>query len=220
MTLPKYLTFDCYGTLIDFDLDSVTLRALGPRADQIDTDAFLQAFEEIRFQEVLDLYRPYRDVLRESLALAMQRFGLSYRDEDGEAIIEAVPEFGPFPDVPAALERVGRRCKLVIISNTEDDLIQGNVRKIGVPFERVITAEQARAYKPSLAAFRYMFDQLGTDGSDVLHVAQGFSYDIVPAHQLGLARVWINRSSQPGDAAYGPYQELPDLSGLPDLLGV
>ena len=220
MELPTYVTFDCYGTLVDFDIDAATLRVLGPRAAGIDADAFLREFEEIRYQEVLAAYRPYREVLRRSLAQAMQRFGLPYRDGDGAAIVAAVPEFGPFPEVPPALERIRRHCKIAIISNTDDDLIAGNLRKIGVPFDRVITAEQARAYKPSPVIFDYALRTLGCGPGDVLHVAQGFEYDIVPAHRLGWARVWINRYGKAGDPAYGPYRELPDLSGLPGLLGL
>jgi 2-haloacid dehalogenase len=220
MDLPEFVTFDCYGTLVDFDIDAVTVRTLGPHLEGIDVDAFLGEFEEIRYQEVLGAYRPYREVLRGSLAQAMQRFGLAYRDDDGGAIVAAVPTFGPFPEVPPALERLRRRCKIAIISNTDDELIAGNLRNIGVPFDRVITAEQARAYKPSPAIFHHALRELGCRAGDVLHVAQGFRYDIVPAHALGWARVWINRYGKPGDPAYGPYHELPDLSGLPALMGI
>ena len=220
MALPKYVIFDCYGTLVDFAIDEVTRRTLGPRVSQIDGDAFLREFEAIRYQAILGEYRPYRDVLCRSLAEAMQRFGLAYRDEDGAAIVAAVPTFGPFPDVPPALERIRRHCAIVIISNTEDDLIAGNVRNIGVPFDRVITAEQARAYKPSPAIFEYTLRELGCSPDEILHVAQGFEYDIVPAHREGWARVWINRRGRAGDPAYGPYQELPDLSRLPELIGI
>ena len=220
MELPTYVTFDCYGTLVDFDIDAVTVRVLGPRAEGVDVDAFLREFEEIRYQEILAAYRPYREVLHRSLAQAMQRFGLPYRDDDGAAIVAAVPEFGPFPEVPPSLERIRRHCKIAIISNTDDDLIAGNLRNIGAPFDRVITAEQARAYKPSPAIFRHALRELGCDAGDILHVAQGFRYDIVPAHDLGWARVWINRYGRPGDPDYGPYHELPDLSGLPSLIGI
>lgn len=220
MTLPEYITFDCYGTLTDFDLDGATVRILGSRLDGVDTGTFLTEFEKIRFDEVLGEYRPYREVLHRSMEKAMTQFGLDYQDTDGDALVAAVPTFGPFPDVPPALRQVGEHCKLVIISNTEDDLIASNVEKIGVPFHRVLTAEQARAYKPSPAAFQYILDTLGCDKSNILHVAQGFNYDIMPAHDLDWKRVWINRRGQPGNPAYGPYDELPDLSGLPALIGV
>ena len=95
-----------------------------------------------------------------------------------------------------------------------------NVANIGVPIDRVITAEQAGAYKPSPVIFDYALRALGCAPDEILHVAQGFEYDIVPAHALGWSRVWINRYGKSGDPAYGPYHELPDLSGLPALLGI
>ena len=156
MKLPRYVTFDCYDTLVEFPIDVVTRRILGPRADRIDADAFLADFAARRYQTTtFGPYRPYRDVLRETLARAMQAYGLPYRDEDGDALLAAVPTWGPYPDVPPALERLRTRCKLAIITNSDDDLMASNVRNIGLPFDHVITAEQARAYKPSPAIFAY-----------------------------------------------------------------
>ena len=220
MALPKYVTFDCYDTLVEFPIDDVTRRVLGSRLEEVDADAFLKEFEAIRYQEILGEYRPYREVLCRTLAEAMQRFGLAYRDEDGAAIVAAVPTWGPFPDVPPALERIGRHCGIVIISNTDDDIVASNVKKIGVPFHRVITAEQARAYKPSPAIFEHALRELGCAPDEILRGAQGFKYDVVPAHRVGWTRVWISRYGKVGDPAYGPYRELPDLSGLRDLIVV
>lgn len=150
----------------------------------------------------------------------MRQFGLDYDEADGEALIAAVPTFGPFPDVPPALERIRSHCRIVIVTNSDDDLIAENVRRIGVPFDHVITSEQARAYKPSPAMFQHVLDALDCDPSDILHVAQGFRYDIIPTHDLGWRQVWINRRQLPGDGIHRPYRELPDLSGLPAVLGI
>ena len=221
MDVPTYVTFDCYDTLVEFRIDAATRHVLGARAESIDVVAFLAAFEALRYLTMtFAAYQPYRDVLTGTLAEAMRRYGLAYREEDGAALLAAVPTWGPYPEVPPALERLRTRCRLAIITNSDDDLMAGNVRNIGVPIDRVITAEQARAYKPSPVIFDYALRQLGCGPEDVLHVAQGFEYDIVPAKQLGWTRVWINRYGKSGDPAYGPYHELPDLSGLPDLLGL
>jgi 2-haloacid dehalogenase len=217
---PAYVTFDCYGTLVDFDLGPITLARFGPRLAEQDHDAFLHAFEEIRFQEVLEPYRPYRDVLKQSLSRTMRQFGLDYQEADGTVIVAAVPTFGPFPEVPLVLDRIRRHCRIVIITNSDDDLIAENVRRIGVPFDRVITSEQAGTYKPSLAMFLDLLDTLSGDPSDILHVAQGFRYDIIPTHDLGWRQVWINRRQLPGDGVHTPYRELPNLSGLPAILGI
>ena len=215
-----YITFDCYGTLVDFDLTAATLAVLGPAQDRIDLRRFFDEFRRIRFEQILGPYRPYREVLGRSLEAVMSRFGLPYRPADGEVIVRAVPGFGPFPEVPGVLARLRARAALVIISNSDDDLIAPNVRSLGVPIDHVITAEQARAYKPSHHIFRHALERLGCGPDELLHVAQGFEYDIVPAHQLGWPRVWINRFGQPGDQTYGPYVELPTLASLPALLGV
>jgi 2-haloacid dehalogenase len=219
LTLPTYVTFDCYDTLVEFPIDEVTRQLLGSRADQIDLAQFFHDFEHLRYQAILGPYRPYHEVLQQTLRQAMSQHGLSYQDEDGEALVAAVSTFGPWPEVPTVLERLRRHCKLAIISNSDDDIIAGNVRNIGVPFDYVITAEQAQAYKPSPVIFEYALRTMNCTPSDLVHVAQGFEYDIVPANELGWDRVWINRYGKPGDPAY-QYRELPDLSGLPDLLGV
>jgi 2-haloacid dehalogenase len=221
MGVPQVITFDCYDTLVDFAIDPTTVSILGTRTEAVNVDAFLAAFAQQRVvEEAAPVYRPYREVLSRSLERTMVAFGLPYRDEDGEALVAAIPTFGPFPEVPAALERLRPHCQLVILSNSDDDLMAGNVRTIGVPFDRVITAQQAQAYKPSPAIFRYAWEQLGCTPDHVLHVAQDFAGDMVPAAKLGVARVWINRFGKHGDPAYPPDHELPDLSGLPGLLGL
>ncbi len=218
---PKFISFDCYDTLVEFRADDVTRDLLADRAAGVDLDQLLADFEALRYDTTTNQpYQPYRDVLRNTLRQIMEQYGIPYRAEDGEALLAAVRTWGPYPEVPLALERLrAAGITLVILTNSDDDLMAENVARIGVPIDVVITAEQAGAYKPNLQAFHYMLDQLGCQPDELLHVAQGFEYDIVPAHALGWNRVWINRYGLPGDSAYGPYRELPDLSGLPDLVG-
>lgn len=221
MKLPGVITFDCYDTLVEFPIDDVTREILSSRAEGVGLDRLLADFEKLRFETTTnDPYRPYREVLQGTLRQILEQYGLPYRDEDGEALIAAVRSWGPFPDAPPALEPLRQHCQLAIITNSDDDIMAENVRRIGVPIDYVITAQQAAAYKPSLATFAYALEQIGCAPEEILHVAQGFEYDIVPAHALGWKRVWINRYGLPGDPAYGPYAELPDLSGLPALLGI
>ena len=218
---PTWITFDCYDTLVEFPIDEVTREILAERANAIDSDAFLVRFEALRYETTTSgPYQPYRDVLRNTLAQVMREFGLPYQDGDGDALLAAVPTWGPFPDVPPALERLRQRYNLAIITNSDDDIMARNVANIGVPIDRVITAEHPGAYKPSPAIFDYALHALGCEPDDILHVAQGFEYDIVPGHALGWARVWINRYGKTGNPAYGAYHELPNLSGLPALLGM
>lgn len=156
MKRPTWITFDCYDTLVEFPIDQVTRQILGARADGIDVDGFLAAFEALRFETTTDgPYQPYRDVLRETLAQSMRKHGLPYQDADGDALLAAVPTWGPFADVPPALERRRQQCRLAIITNSDDDIMASNVANIGVPIDRVITAEQPGAYKSSPRIFAY-----------------------------------------------------------------
>jgi 2-haloacid dehalogenase len=218
---PTWVTFDCYDTLVEFPIDTVTQKILGPRAEGIDIEAFLADYEARRYQTTTYApYQPYREVLRGTLAETMRAHGLLYRDADGEALLDAVPTWGPYPEVPSALERLRQSYKLAIITNSDDDIMARNVANIGVPIDRVITAEQAGAYKPAPAIFVYALAALGCGPDDLVHVAQGFAYDIVPTHALEWRRVWINRYGKTGDPAYGLYDELPDLASLPARLGL
>jgi 2-haloacid dehalogenase len=218
----KVVTFDCYGTLVDFDLNHVVRASLKERLriDGVDEAEFLRDFRVMRFQAVLEGYRPYKVILAASLEHAMRLHGMPYRRQDGDALVAAVPTFGPFPEVPAVLARLKEEYQIAIISNTDDDLIRGNVERIGVDFDYIVTAEQARAYKPSREAFAHALRVTGRTPDQVIHVAQGFEYDIIPTYGLGMRRIWVNRTGRRGSSAFMPYEEIPDMSPLPGLLGL
>ncbi|MEU0672300.1 haloacid dehalogenase type II [Streptomyces sp. NPDC006172] len=217
----EIVTFDAYGTLVDFKLNAPTVELLKDRIAEVgvDTQGFLDTFNIMRFQAVVEPYRPYAEVLRSSLRNSMRRHGLRYQESDGDAIVALIPTFGPFPEVPDALRRLKNRYEIAIISNTQDAFIAKNLEVMGVEFDHVITAEQAGAYKPDNQAFECAFQKIGAKPEEIIHVAMGWEYDIIPGHDLGFKRlVWINRRNQPGSPAYD-YEELPDLSKLPELLG-
>ncbi|MFI0445391.1 haloacid dehalogenase type II [Actinomadura sp. 6N118] len=217
----EIVTFDAYGTLIDFQLGPTTLKVLADRLDLdgLNVEEFLDDFRVMRFQAVLEAYRPYDEVLHSSLEKAMRLHGLPYRSSDGDALVEAVPTFGPFPEVPGALRALKSRYEIAIISNTNDDMIKHNVASIGVEFDHVITAQQAGAYKPDRQTFEHACKAMDVAPAQVIHTAQGWEYDLIPTRDLGLKRrVWINRYGRPGSTDYQPYDELRDLSGLPTLL--
>ncbi|MFH2040527.1 MAG: haloacid dehalogenase type II [Chloroflexota bacterium] len=221
MKLPKYITFDCYGTLINYELNKTTREILKNRIPDDRWHDFLVVFRDARYYECFAPYQRYSDLLRTSFKKAMDQCGFRYKNNDGDKLVAAVPTWGPFPDTKKILDQLGKHFKLVIFSNAEDEMIAQNVRNMDVSFYDVITAEQARAYKPTPQFFYYAWRRLGCDRSDTLHVAQGFNYDMMPAHGLGLNKIWINRNGRLGNQDdYGPYEELPDLTGLPALLGI
>ena len=219
----QVVTFDAYGTLIDFRLSEAVRQVLADRLpmDGVDGEEFLDDFRVMRFQAVLEPYRGYREVLRSSLQTAMRLYGIPHSPSDGDALVAAVPAFEPFPEVPQALLALkSLGYEIAIISNTDDDLIEQNVARIGVDFDHVITAQQARAYKPRRQAFEYAYAVMDIPSARVSHVAQGWEYDLIPTRDLGLRRrVWINRYGRPGSSLYRPYDELSDLSAVPALLG-
>lgn len=131
-----------------------------------------------------------------------------------------IAEARPFPEVPGTLAALRRHARLVFISNTDNDMIARNLAHLDVAPDVVVTAEEVKAYKPAHEVFRYAWARAGVRPAETIHVAAGFHHDIEPAHALGVRRVWINRRGEAGDRRFGPYDELPDLSGLPSLLGL
>jgi 2-haloalkanoic acid dehalogenase type II len=198
----RLATFDCYGTLIDWEggaaafLYDLALRngeATPPPGRQL-----RDRWEAIQFELLQGEYRPYRDVLAESLRAWMDERGYSWREDEGAALLRAMRSWQPFPDTRPALARAREAgMQLAIISNTDRDIIEHTLRHLEVPFDAVITAEDARAYKPADAVFEFALDRLGTPPGDILHVAFGFKYDIGPAARHGMRTAWVNRHAEP-----------------------
>lgn len=217
---PKYITFDCYGTLTAFGMAAVTRQLVADRIPAERMEDFLDDFEAYRLDEVTGPYKPYDQVINDALRRAADAWGIEHREEDARAIYDSVPSWGPHPDVPDALAALAARYPLVILSNAADEQIGSNVEKLGAPFHAVFTAEQAQAYKPRFQAFEYMLDQLGVGPGDILHVSSSLRYDLMPAHDLRIAnKVYVNRGYEPSTPYYR-YHEVHDLAGLPPLLGL
>ncbi|MCF4126914.1 haloacid dehalogenase type II [Methylobacterium sp. SyP6R] len=217
---PKFITFDCYGTLIYFEMAPVARRLYADRVPAERMDAFVADFSAYRLDEVLGPWKPYKDVVANSLIRTCKANGVAYRDSDADAVYAAVPTWGPHPDVVEGLAKVAKEFPLVILSNSMKELIPHSVAKLGAPFHGAYTAEEAQAYKPRMQAFEYMFDQLGCGPEDVLHCSSSFRYDLMTAHDLRITnKVWVNRGHEPANPYYG-YHEIKDIGGLPGLLGL
>jgi 2-haloacid dehalogenase len=220
----RFITFDCYDTLVAYTAGKhAEIRALVAEkgGDAATAEAVIAAAEaaEGKLQSAPD-FKVLSVVLRESLAAALTGAGLPCAPEDGERLIQAVKDARPFDDVAPALKRLRTKYKTAILSNSERAMMEHNRARIGVPFDQVVLAEEVGAYKPDHRMFEALLERCGCARDEIVHVAQGFYHDIMPGHALGIRRVWVNREGKPGDAAYGPYEELPDLSGTPELLGV
>jgi 2-haloacid dehalogenase len=217
---PKFITFDCYGTLIRFQMAEMTRKLYADRIPAERMEAFVKDFASYRLDEVLGAWKPYVDVLRNAVRRTCRKWKIEYRDAEGRSYYEAVPTWGPHADVPAPLARIAKEIPLVILSNASDDQIGLNVAQLGAPFYAVYTAQQAQAYKPRLQAFEYMFDSLCCNPEDVLHVSSSLRYDLMSADDLGIRmKAFVNRGHEPSTPHYN-YAEIKDIGGLPALVGL
>ncbi len=196
----SWLTFDCYGTLIDWNQGILsTLRPiLSAHGRNLNDTGILELFAAIERVEEAGEYRPYRQVLEAVMSKIASRLVFSLSSQEVRALPDSLGDWPPFPDTVAALRRLKTRYKLAVISNTDDDLFARTAVHLEVPFDAVVTAQQARSYKPSLNNFRLALERLAVPADKVLHVAQSLYHDIAPANQLGIASVWVNRQRQPG----------------------
>ncbi|WP_145002307.1 haloacid dehalogenase type II [Pseudomonas oryzihabitans] len=217
---PKYITFDCYGTLTRFRMSDMAREMFADRIPAEAMDQFCKDFNGYRFDEVLGAWKPYAEVLYSAVERTCKRWGISFTDAEANAYYEAVPSWGPHPDVTAGLAKIADKIPLVIYSNAADEQIMSNVDKLGVPFHRVFTAEQGQAYKPRLQAFEYMLDNLGCGPEDVLHVSSSFRYDLIPADYMNIKhKVFVNRGHEPSTPYYSN-TEIKDIGGLAAVVGL
>jgi len=219
------LSFDCYGTLIDWE--SGILSALRPvlsnHGIEETDDQLLAAYAAEEEKAEGDEYRPYREVLREVMRGIGDRFGFTPAADELDCLALSIEQWPAFADTIESLHLLKRRYRLAIISNIDDDLFSGSARRLEVPFDEVITARQVRSYKPRPAHFETALERLGLERDRLLHVAQSLFHDIEPAQRLGLSTVWVNRrqgregfgATPPGDAR--PDLEVPDLRTLARL---
>lgn len=209
---PAVITFDCYGTLVQWP---EALRAyfatLLPAGS--DAAAFHADFNRHHMAEKAGKYRPFSVIICDALAMTMAQWHLGNVEAAQDGLLLAIREIQPYPEVVPVLQSLAQRFRLAIISNTEDRMLAGVLATLQVPFE-LVTAQQGGAYKPDPYLFRFAFRQLGVAPESVLHVAAGNYTDMWPAFELGLARVWINRRSETADPLRPPSAELPDLTGL------
>jgi 2-haloacid dehalogenase len=208
------LTFDVYGTLIDWETGIAGW--LRPFADASD-DALLESFARHEAELEAGPYRPYREILAEALRGVGRDFGFEPTDEQAAAFGASVGVWPAFADSVEALAALKRRYRLGVITNCDDDLFALSNRRLGVEFDWVITAQQARGYKPRPENFTFAFERIDVPRERILHVAQSLFHDHAPAKALGMTTVWIDRRhGLDGFGATPPAEAAPDLT-LPDL---
>jgi len=222
----KVLTFDCYGTLIDWEAG--ILDALSPlRRDSdrdVEDDAVLERYALAESRIQAGDFKRYREVLREVGREMAAFFDVDLVPSGDGFLAESIAGWRPFPDTVSALAKLKERFRLVVVSNIDDDLIALSVNHLQVGFDHVVTAEQVGSYKPSHNNFLRAIERVGVPKGQILHVAQSLYHDIQPANELGLSNVWVNRrKGKQGSGATAPNTatptfEVPDLTTLASLV--
>jgi 2-haloacid dehalogenase len=211
----RWATFDCYGTLIDWNLGIRTEleRLFGVQ----EAPRLLERYHELEPEIESEPFRTYHEVLTLALERLAAEEHLQLPEGEAGALAKSLPDWPPFPEVPAALAELRNRgWMLAILSNTDRDLIAASEKQLGVPIDLAIVAEDVESYKPAHAHWERFFEATTADRDHHVHVAASLFHDIEPARELGLRSVWINRLAETADPE--PDRELTDLSDLPDTL--
>ena len=196
MAAPKAITFDCFGTLIDWEgeIQNIFKEILKKHGiEDADFVALQRHWENIQFDYIQEKYRPYKEVLKNTLPMAFRDYGYPFSPEDVLHFSESMGQWRPFPDTVEALKELKKHTKIALITNTDDAIIEETVQQLGVEFDEIVTAEQAGVYKPAHDGFHLALKKLGLDKSEILHTGFGFKYDVVPASELGIKSCWVNR---------------------------
>jgi len=217
---PKFISFDCYGTLINFEMGPTARTLFADRVTEERMPAFLESFRFYRLDEVLGAWKPFFDVVENSIQRACRVHDVQYRASDAQALYAAIPTWQPHPHVVETLQKIAPHIPLVILSNSMTDLIPHSVAHLKAPFHAVYTAEEAQAYKPRGQMFEYMFDQLGCGPEQMMHCSSSFRYDMMTASDLGfMAKAFIDRNHEPSFDGYG-VNRLTDFRQLAGLVGL
>jgi len=215
-----YLTFDCYGTLIDWrnGIEShlgelLRKNGLAPAAKVYPTYLKVEAEEEGN-------YRPYREILTDSALRAAEHFRISITKEEARSFAASVPSWAPFVDTVESLRQIGEKgYRRVILSNVDRDLLNGTINQNHLEVDGYVTAEDVGSYKPALGHWNRFFDEYKAPKDRTLHVAQSIYHDIRPAGRIGIATAWINRYSDAKPSDVNPTYVVPDLTALLKVLG-
>ena len=213
--MTRWATFDCYGTLIDWNagIAGVLERLFGAER----TPDLLARYHRLEPEVQAETYRSYAEVLTLTLERLVSETGLSIPEGESSALVHSLPEWPTFREVPQALAELRERgWNVAILSNTDHALIVESEKSLGAPIDLVVTAEDVGSYKPAHGHWDRFFELTTADREHHVHVAASLFHDVAPARELGLTIVWINRLGEAPEPE--PDRELPDLAALPDTL--
>jgi 2-haloacid dehalogenase len=216
----RFATFDMNGTLIKFAINDAIREVLGDRLPTEIADEYLRICKAYRIDECMGDYKPFHQIVANSMERASRWVGLEYRAAEAQEVYEIVPTWGPYPGVTAALNRLAEVVPLVIITNSDTAHAVRLAENLQAPFEVIISAEQMGVYKPRLRAFEYMFDKLGASPDEIVHVSASPMYDHRPAAVMGITnKVYVDRGFEHDEHWLG-YERITDIADLPVLFGL
>lgn len=212
----RWLTFDCFGTLIDWRHGiRTTGELLFPGRGEAFLDTYIALEAEVESE---GSFKRYRAVLTETTRRAAKRLDVDLKTDDATALVSTIPYWPPFSDVGPALGELRKQgWKFALLTNCDRDIIALTQRRLPAAFDAVVTAEDVSAYKPNPAHFRLFQSTFGSSASAWIHVAQSYFHDIKPAHELGIPRIWVNRQGQKDDPSLAD-EVISDLAALPDAV--
>jgi len=211
----EVLTFDCYGTLIDWETGILAAldKVLTAHGESVEDSRLLALYGEFEARAEQGPFRPYREVLQSVVRQFGNELGFTPTEAETRSLPESLGSWRPWPDTVSALQQLKTRYRMAILSNVDDDLFAATRPQLEVEFDEVITAQQAQAYKPSLKLFEQALSRIQSPAHRVLHVGQSIYHDVIPAQTLGVATVWVNRlSARPGVGAVKAAGAKPDLT--------
>ncbi|UCC49610.1 MAG: HAD-IA family hydrolase [Gemmatimonadota bacterium] len=216
------VTFDCYGTLVDWEtgITQAFLESAAADGLSLDSAEVVSAYHAVEPRIQAGTYRRYRNVLAETALRVAERLGWRLTPGRAGFLAESLPDWPVFPDTRPALERIRSRFAIAILSNVDDDLLAATIQRIGVELDWTVTAEQTRSYKPAPGHFREAIRRVDGRRERLLHAAQSYFHDIQPACELGLSAVWVNRKAEQPEDGPQPLHEVTDLTSLADWLSV
>ncbi|MFC2083622.1 haloacid dehalogenase type II [Bacteroidota bacterium] len=210
----KCLSFDCYGTLVDWEtgLLSSLNNIIKAHGLNISDNTLLEAYAEFESEIEKETFIPYKEVLAKVLFKFGKRFNFLPASDELKTFSVSVRNWLPFPDSVGALKVLRKKYNLVILSNIDDDLFHYSEKHLRTKFDKVFTAQQIGSYKPSIRNFYYLIENAGVQKKEILHIAQSLFHDIKPAKEVGLSTVWVNRrKGQDGFGATPSGKAQPDL---------
>jgi len=213
----RWLTFDCFGTLIDWRHGiRTTGELLFPGRGEAFLDAYITLEAEVESE---GSFKRYRAVLTETARRAARQLDLDLKSDDATALVSTIPHWPPFADVGPALAELRREgWKFALLTNCDRDIIALTQRRLPASFDAVVTAEDVSAYKPSPDHFRLFQSTFGSSADAWIHVAQSYFHDIRPTHELGITRIWVNRQGEKDDPALAD-ATIRGLADLPTAVG-